>query len=174
MQKLIIILMLCFLTSGCSLIPRLTFDTKNTVPQVIDKSKVKEVCKGNAEWDDLGNIKSCSKGYYRYDEGYNKQERRMTIVERVRSFFNAIFGWGVWGLIIICVLFPSAFTLIGTLIGRFIEGAFGAGVQTLKRVAKAVQKARKEGKDLNISLDTELDEKMKKYIRELKEKENIK
>lgn len=174
MQKLIIILMLCFLTSGCSLLPRFTFDTPNTLPQVVDKSKAKEVCKGKAEWDDLGNIKSCSKGYYRYDEGYNKQERRMTIVERVKSFFNTIFGWGIPGLIIICILFPGAFTIIGTLIGRAFEGVYGVGVQTLKRVARAVQKTRKEGKDLNQSLEAELDEKDKKYIDKIKKEEKIK
>lgn len=174
MKKLIIILMLCFLTTGCSLLPRFTFDTPNTVPQTIDKSKAKEVCKGKAEWDDLGNIKSCSKGYYRYDEGYNKQERRMTLTERVKSFFNTILGWGIPGLIVICILFPGAFTIIGTIIGRLFEGAYGTGVQTLKRVARAIQKTRKEGKDINQSLDTELDTNNKKYIAKIKEQEKIK
>lgn len=98
----------------------------------------------------------------------------MTIVERVRSFFNKILGWGIPGLIIICVLFPGAFTIIGTIIGRLFEGVYGAGVQTLKRVAKAVQETRKRGKELDQSLEAELDVKDKKFIAKLKEDEKIK
>lgn len=173
MKTFILFFLIAFLSS-CSFLPRFTFDTPNSVPQSVDKSKVKEVCKGKAEWDELGNIKSCSKGYYRYNEGYNKQERRMTIVERVQSFFNTILGWGIPGLIVICILFPGAFTVIGAIIGRLFEGAYGAGVQTLKRVAKAIQKTRKEGKDINQSLEAELDTENKKYIAKIKEQENIK
>jgi hypothetical protein len=169
----LLIMSTLFLT-GCSLVPRMTFDTPNTVPQLLNKGKVKEVCKGKAEWDELGNIKSCSKGYYKYNEQYNKEERKMTIVERVKSFFNKILGWGIPGLIIICFIFPGAFTLIGTLIGRALEVAYGASSQILKRVAKAIQKVRKQGADLSTELSKELDVKDKKFISDLKEKENIK
>lgn len=174
MRKLIIVGVLAFILSGCSFLPRLTFDTPNTVPQSVVKGKVKEVCKGNATWDEVGNIKSCTKGYYRYDESYNKEERKMTIVERVKSFINNILGWGIPGLIVICVLFPGAFTIIGTIIGRLFEGAYGAATVALKRVAKAVQNTRKRGTDLDTSLASELDEKDKQYIRKIKDKENIK
>lgn len=174
MKKLLSILILSFLLSGCSLIPRISFDSPGTTPQHLQKSKRVVKCKGDIILNEDGTIQSCTKGFYEYNQDYVKKERKYTIVERVRNFFNAIFGWGIWGLVIICIIFPSAFTLIGTLIGRFIEGAFGAGVQTLKRVAKAIQKTRKEGKDLNLSLDVELDEEHKQFIRQLKEKENIK
>ena len=174
MKKFFIILLACFMFQGCSLLPRLTFSTPNTVPQSIDKSKVKESCKGKADWDNNGNIVSCSKGYYKYNENYGKQERKMTITERVKSFFNIIFGWGIWGLIIICVICPSLLVYIGALVGRFIESVFGLSIKTLKRVVNAVQKTRKEGKDLNTSLDAELDENQKIYIKNLKVKEGIK
>jgi len=174
MKKIILICLMSFFLTGCSLLPRFTFDTPNTVPQNIDKSKAKEICKGKAEWDDLGNIKSCSKGYYRYNEGYIKQERKMTIVERVKSFFNTILGWGIPGLIVICILFPGAFTIIGTVIGRLFEGVYGIASQTLKKVARAVQKTRKEGKEINQSLEAELDTENKKYIAKIKEQEKIK
>ena len=118
MRKILIISIICLLCCGCSLIPRITYDTKGSVPQSIQKSKIKEQCSGKAEWDDLGNIKSCSKGYYRYDEGYTKQERRMTIVERIKSFVNNLAGWGFWGFVILLILCPS---LIGLIFGRLIE-----------------------------------------------------
>jgi len=174
MKKLIIILLSCLLLSGCSLLPRLTFDTPNTVPQSVVKGKLRESCKGQAQWAENGNIKSCTKGYSRFDESYNKAERRMTIVERVKSFFNMIFGWGIPGLIIICILFPGACTIIGAIVGRLFEGTYGGAAMTLKRVAKAVQNVRKRGADLETSLDSELDEKQKQYIRKIKNKDNIK
>jgi len=174
MKKLIIMLLSCFMLTGCSLIPRITFDSPNSVPQSVDKSKAKESCKGKAKWDENGNIISCSKGYYNYTQGYVKKERKYTITEKVRNIFNTIFGWGIWGLIIILVLCPSAFTLVGTFIGRFIEGSIGITGKALKATIKGIQKARKEGKDLNDALDAEEDNDVKKHIRKLKEKENIK
>ena len=41
MKKIIVLVLMCFVLSGCSLIPRLTFDTENTVPQQTEKSKAK-------------------------------------------------------------------------------------------------------------------------------------
>ena len=174
MQRIFIIIVSCFFLTGCSLLPRLTFSTPNTVPQQIDKSKVKEVCKGKAEWDNNGNIISCSKGYYHYNQVYGKQERKMTIIERVKSFFNTILGWGIPGLIIILVLFPGAFTLIGTFIGRFLEGSFGMAKVVSKKLMQAIQKVRKEGKNLEDTLEKELDQKEKDYIKKVKSKESIK
>ena len=171
MKKLIMLILFSFMLCGCSLIPRITYDTKGTVPQSIDKSKVKEKCSGKAEWDELGNIKSCSKGYYRYDEGYNKQERRMTIIERVKSFINNLAGWGFWGFVLLLILCPS---VIGLIFGRLIEGTVGIAKKTLNSTIRAVQKARKQNTDLNIALSSELDTENKKYIVKVKEQENIK
>jgi len=174
-MRYFIILILAFSLSGCAgIIPRITTDTPNTVPQVTQKSKAKEICKGKAEWDEMGNILSCSKGYFRYDYGYNKQERRMTIIERVRSWINAVLAWGIPGLIVLFIFFPGIFMAVGTLIGKLIERAYGSATVALKRVVKAVQKTRKEGKDLNQALEAELDAKDKDYITKVKKKEKIK
>ena len=62
--------------TSCSLLPKINFNTPNTVPQQTDKSKAKEICKGKAVWNEDGTLKSCSKGYYRYDENYAKKERK--------------------------------------------------------------------------------------------------
>lgn len=174
MKKFILLILACFIFSGCSLLPRVTFDTPNTLPQSTDKSKAKYKCSGKIEYYEDGTVKSCSKGYYSYQQNFEKKERKMTIVEKVRSFFNAILGWGIPGVIVLCLLFPSLFTVIGTIIGRAIEGAFGASVTVLKRVGKAIQKTRKQGANLDHALSEELDEKDKIYIRKMKDKENIK
>lgn len=174
MKNLILAITFMFALSGCSMLPRLTFDTPNTLPQSVERGKNKNVCKGEAKFNSVGEIVYCSDGYYAYSENYNKEERKMTIVERIRSWINNILGWGIPGLIIICVLFPGAFTLIGTFIGRFIEGSFGIAKKALTSTVRGIQNTRKNGKDINDSLSAEQDEKVKKYIRKLKEQEKIK
>ncbi|MHA2013297.1 MAG: hypothetical protein ACTSWG_13085, partial [Candidatus Helarchaeota archaeon] len=64
--------------------------------------------------------------------------------------------------------------LAGTLIGRFIEGTIGIAKQTLNATVRAVQRARKNGEDLNIALATEQDTKVKDYIIKIKKEEKIK
>jgi hypothetical protein len=152
-------------------IPRITTDTVNTIPQAIEKTKAKEICKGKAEWDEQGNIKSCSKGYYRYDQNYQKQERAYTWKEKIINFLRKLSGLGFIGIIAVIILCPS---LVGVVLGRFIEGAFGVGKNVLTSVAKAIQKARKQGVDLDQALEIELDKEEKKYIKNLKDRENIK
>ena len=177
LHKLLVFITLCvFLPSltGCSLIPRITFDTPNTIPQATDKSSIKHKCSGKIEYYEDGTVKYCSKGYYNYTKNYVKKERKMTWVESIKSWFNTILGWGIPGLIILCLIFPGLFTLFGTLIGRAIEGAFGGAITALKRVVKAVQNTRKTGINLDQSLESELDKKDKDYIANLKKKENIK
>jgi len=166
-----LLLLICFTLTGCSLLPRLSFDTPNTVPQSVDRSKAKEMCKGKAEWDKSGQMVSCSSGYYKYAEGYNKQERKMTIVERIKSFINSLMGWGFWGLLLLVILVPG---LAGGFIGRLIEGTIGIAKKSLDATIRGVQKARKSDKDLNDSLSAEQDENVKKYIRKIKDEQNIK
>jgi hypothetical protein len=170
MKKIILLLLVSFMLTGCSLLPRLTFDSKGTVPQAVDKSKVKEICKGKAEWDINGQMISCSSGYYRYNEGYSKIERKMTISEKIKSFINGLMGMSFWIIIALLFLCPSLLGFIG---GRLIEGSFGVATTVGKRLIKAIQKTRKSGKDLNDSLDAELDVKDKQYIRQVKDKNEI-
>lgn len=169
-MKFFMILITCVFLSGCSLIPKVKFDTPNTVPQATEKAKTKDVCKGQATFNDAGDILTCSKGYFASTQNYEKKERRMTIVERIKSFINNLIGWGFWGLIALVILCPSA---IGFIFGRVIEAVGGIANKSLKATVKAIQKTRKNGKDLNTSLDSEMDADVKKHIATLKEKENI-
>lgn len=172
MKKIILLISILFVCSGCSLLPRVNFgQTPNTVPQRIDKSKAKEMCKGEAQFNDSGAMIYCSKGYYVYSEGYQKEERKMTVIERIKSFINNLVGWGFWGFVLLLILCPS---LIGFVFGRLIESVFGVAKHTLDATIRAVQKARKQGRDLNDSLDSELDTVNKQYIRKIKDKEKIK
>ena len=62
----------------------------------------------------------------------------------------------------------------GVFVGKIIEGTIGITGKALKAVVSGVQQARVTGKNLNDALSSEQDNNVKKYIRKLKEKENIK
>jgi len=173
MKKIILTTLLSmFLFSGCSgIIPRLTVDTPNTVPQATQKSKAKETCKGTAKFNVDGAIIACSKGYYLYEEAYNKEERKMSFTERIKSFINKLVGFGFWGLLALVIFLPG---FAGVLVGKIIEGTIGITGKALKSVVSGVQQARVNGKELNSALASEQDADVKKYIRQLKEKEGIK
>lgn len=170
-KNLILTVLIVFMTSGCSLIPRITMDTPNTLPQSVAKSKVKFKCSGRIDYYEDGTVKSCTKGYSAYSQGYNKQERKMTIVERIKGFINGLIGWGFWGFVLLAFLCPS---LIGLIAGRILEATGGVAKATLTAVSRAVQSVRKNGKDLNTELESELDKNQKDYIAYLKDKEKIK
>ncbi|MHA1844452.1 MAG: hypothetical protein ACTSWG_03140 [Candidatus Helarchaeota archaeon] len=172
MRKLIFLtILMSFLTAGCSFLPRLTMDTEGTVPKSTQKAKAKNTCKGEAKFNENGDMVYCSRGFYLYEEDYNKAERKMTFTEKIKSFINKLVGFGFWGLILLVIFVPS---LAGVAIGRIIEGTIGITGKALKSVVSGVQQARKNGKDLNNALANEQDADVKKYIRRLKEKENIK
>lgn len=174
MKKYIILITMCFVLSGCSLIPRITFDSKGSTPQQTEKSTVKDVCKGESKFNEMGEMVYCSKGYSAYAKNYEKKERKFTIAERVGNFINNILGWGIPGLFIICVLFPGAFTIIGAIIGRLFEGAFGMAKKALSSTVRAVQKIRKNGGDIDTVLAMEQDEDVEKFIKKLKDEKKIK
>lgn len=174
MQKLIVILMLCFLTTGCSLVKTITAPFKsvqNTLPQQTDRSKLKETCKGEVKFNEQGDIIYCSKGYYNYQENFAQKERKLTIKEKVIQFFEQLSGHLFWIVILLVILCPS---LLGVVAGRIIEGTVGLAKKTLDSTVRAVQKARKQNVDLNIALSSELDTENKKYIAKIKEQEKIK
>jgi len=172
MKKLILsTIMVMFLSSGCSLIPRITMDSPGTTPKATQKSKAKETCRGKAEFNLQGDMISCSKGYYNFEQNYVKEERSYTFKEKIINFFRGLMGWSFWIVIALVIFLP---TTAGLLIGRVLEGAIGVSTNALKSVVTAVQRARKQGKPLDEALDAQLDEKYKKYIRNMKEKEGIK
>ena len=174
MKKYILLIAMCFMLSGCSVLKSVVAPltpVKNSIPQSTEKSKAKFKCAGKIDYYEDGRVKSCSKGFYAYEEAYNKEERKLTLKERVAQFITRSSGYLLIGIIILVILCPS---LLGLIAGRVLEATFGMAKVTLNKVAKAVQETRKNGKDLNTALSSELDEKQKLYIQELKNKEHIK
>ncbi len=108
MNKLILIPIICLLFSGCSFLPKLTFNrTTSTLPMATDKSIVKERCSGIMKKDPTGTITECSKGYYRNENLFNQTERKFTPYEKISNFFRNIVGWAFWLLVPACFLIPG-------------------------------------------------------------------
>ncbi len=169
--NLFVILLLTTHLCGCSFVPRMTFDTKNTVPQQTEKSKEKYKCSGRIDFHADGSVKSCTKGYYSYDESFNKTERKMTIVERIKSFINALVGSSFWIFMALIVFCPS---LIGFVFGKLIEGTVGITGRALKSTVRAVNEAKNNGGQFMQELGKEhsKDVKVQKKINELRADES--
>ena len=168
MKRYLILFLMVLMFSGCSsLIPRITMDTPNTVPQAVKKAQGKDKCSGKIEFYPDGSVKSCSKGYYSSEKSYNKQERKMTFTERIKSMINSLAGWGFWGLVLLLVLCPS---LIGMVLGRLIEGTVGITGKALRSTVSAISKAKKNGKNYMEELDKEhsKNKEVQKKINELR------
>lgn len=170
-KLIIFLLMIVLSTSSCSIIPKIKFGTPSTVPQAIDKSKAKEICKGKAVWGESGEMISCSSGYYKYEEGYAKKERSMTVIERIKDFINNLAGWSFWIFVAMIFLCPG---LLGAIVGRLIEATIGLTGKTLRATIRGVQRARKNNENLDTALSAEQDKVEKQYVEKVKKQEKLK
>lgn len=155
----LLIMFTLFLT-GCSFIPRMTFDTKGTTPQQTEKSKLKEVCKGTVIFYEDGSVKSCSKGYSNYQEGYSKQERKYTLKEKILNFFSNLTGYAFWIAILFVIFVPGS---LGWIIGRVFNSVNKAFDQTILAIKK-FRKTSTAKEELDDLLRAEQDTQTKKLI----------
>lgn len=174
MKNLILILVSCFLLTGCSLVKTIISpfkSTQTTLPQQTDQSKSKVICKGEYKLDETGNIIYCSKGYFNYESTFAQKERKLTLKEKVIQFFDKLMGWGFWLAIGLVIFFPSA---LGFIFGRIIEGIFGIGNKALKQITKGIQTIKDQTPNLIDALEKSTDEDVKKFITKFKQDNNIK
>ena len=173
MQKIILLLILCFSLTGCSVAKWITQPFKNTVstvPQSIVKGKNVIKCNGDLTMSKDGVI-TCSKGFYSYTEDSNTQERRITLKEKIIQFFNNLVGWSFWIILALVFLCPS---VLGLIAGRLFEGVYGIGTKAFRQVSAAVQKVKDSSPSLVTALEASTDEDVRKFIKEFKDKNNIK
>lgn len=161
MKKLIFLaLFIGTLGSGCSLIPRLNFGTPGTVPQVVDKAKAKEICKGKTVMNENGDIISCSHGYFSYAENYAKKERKMTFTEKIKNFINNLVGASFWIFVALIIFVPG---LAGWIISRVLNATNKAFSQTVEAIKK-FRKTSSAKEELDNFLREEQDAETKKLI----------
>ena len=169
MKKLFLLLVLTCSLCSCSLVPRLTFDSKGSTPQQTEKSLRKIRCKGDIILNEDGTVKACTKGYYEYESNYEKKERKFTIVEKVSNFIRQLSGLGFWGLVIIIVLFPG---LLGSILTFLFSASRRVASETIRAIKKFRQNVAPEVKeDLDNYLRAEQSKESKKYISQIRKSE---
>jgi len=142
MKRLIILFLICFMLQGCSFLKTISAPlqiTQNSVPQSTSKSKLKEVCKGKIEFDENGQMISCSKGYYNYEEAYNNQERKLKWNEKLGQIISKTAGWIIIIFIALFFFAPTTFALI---LGRVIEGSIGVTSKVAKTLVQGIAKGK--------------------------------
>lgn len=173
MKKLILIMMLIMPLMGCSVLKTMVApfrSTPGTVPQSKIEAKAIVKCTGELSISKDGVI-SCSQGYYSYNTDSNVQERKLSLVEKIKGFVNNLMGISFWLFLVLLILCPS---LLGIIIGRVFEGIYGIGTKAFRQVSSAIQKVKNTTPSLVTALEASTDEDVRAFIKTFKEKNNIK
>jgi len=140
-KNLILLVCMCFMLSGCSLLKIASQPFKNTVSKVPEKvEKVERTlrCKGAITLDSLGRVTQCDENYYSYEKTFNQQERKLYFREKISQFILNAQGYMLWGIILCIVLSFSGF---GWVIGGVFSVLRGTG-----RVARDLVQGISKGK----------------------------
>lgn len=153
--------------AGASAMSILPSRSKNVVPMKEAKSERSIRCKGEVKVDDMGRITECSEGFYLDESASNKEERKASLKEKILNFFANLKGFMFWGTIAMVILAPG---LLGTVVGRLFEGAYGVANKALKSSVRAISRAKKNGGQFMAELDRahSADPKIQKKINELR------
>lgn len=146
------------LLSGCSLLPRLTFDRPNTVPQTTEKSE-RHIYHKTKD----GEI-------FKLDEkNYVQKERKLTFQERIVNFIANLKGWFFWIFLALLLFCPTA---IGGIIGWFINSVTSVYKKALNSTVTAIQIAKNTDGDYLKALSVEHNKspKVKKVVNNLRAK----
>lgn len=123
--------------TGCSLIPKLTFNrTTTSLPVSTDKSFKKESCAGDYKLNSDGNIVSCTKGYYRNESNYNQKERTFTFQEKLGNWIRNLAGWGLPLFILACVFIPG---FLGGILGFIVRAITSIRIKGFEQMVSGVQ-----------------------------------
>ena len=129
------------LLSGCSLLPRLTFDRPNTVPQTTEKSE-RHIYHKTKDGE-----------VFKLDEkNYVQQERKLTLQERLANFIANLKGWFFWIFLALLFFCPTA---IGGIIGWIVNSVTSIYKKALNSTVTAIQIAKNTDGDYLKALNIE-------------------
>lgn len=138
MRKYVWLLLICFSLTGCSLLPRITFDKPGVTPTTTEKSTKTLRCAGDLTFDANGNVVSCSKGYYEVETNYKQAERKFTLQEKIANFIRSLTGWGFWVLVALCIFTPFG----GAIVGGILNNIYGIGARGVRMLVAGIQKGK--------------------------------
>lgn len=167
--------------TGCSLLKIAASPFRNTVskvPEEVVKSKGKDKCSGKIEFYEDGSVKSCSKGYYKYEENYNKKERKLTYREKISQFILNAKGYFLWFIVICVVLSLSGFGWVIGAVFSVIRGTGRVARDLVRGISRGKRYVRKNGSGLSpeerIIYQRGADDLLKRIAQSTKSKESKK
>jgi len=155
--------------SGMSMLPRFN-KSKNIVPMSESKSKRTIRCKGELTFDKKGNITGCTENYYLDEQSQNKEERKMTLKEKLLGFLGNLKGFFFW---LILASVGASMLGFGGLVGGLWSNLFGAASKALRVTVRAIKRAKKNGGNYIEELDrahSDADPVVQKKINEIRAK----
>lgn len=146
--------MLAVFICGCSLLPRITFDRPNTVPQKTVKTERHYFHKTKD-----GEVTKLD------EQNYNQEERKLTLQERLANFISNLKGWAFIAFVLLAFFCPG---LIGWVLGTVFNGFRKA----LESTVLAIQKAKVTGEDVlkHLSEEHNKDPQVKQLINNIRAK----
>jgi hypothetical protein len=172
MVKILALVIVVFLFSGCSLLKIASAPFKSnvsTTPQQITKNTKQMRCKGEIEVKENGSI-YCSDGFYLSEVQSDQRDRKLSMREKIGQWIMSVSGWFFWLIVISIALTATGFGWVVSLVWNSI---FGLG-RILRQVISGVQKAKNNGGDFVAALNASTDEDVKKFIAQFKLNNNIK
>lgn len=137
MYNLLLIGIVSLFLSGCSFLPRFTFDKPGVTPTQTERSYKKESCKGEYRVDaTTGLISYCSRDYRNYENNYKQSDRAYTWKEKVANFIRNLTGWGI-PLVILAAVFIPGFG--GALLGFILNNILNIPAKGFKMLVKGIQ-----------------------------------
>lgn len=171
--NILILMLLCFSLSGCSLLKIATAPlqtVKNSVPQQIENNVKKMKCAGDIKVLQNGDI-YCSDGFYLYESNSSKKERKLSWREKIGQFITNATGYIFWAVVISIILTVMG---LGALVSSFWSATFSVGSKAFRQIVSAIQKAKDNSPDLIKALESSTDEDVRRFITEYKLKNRIK
>lgn len=140
MKKLLIMCLMIFMVTGCSFLPKITFNrTTSTLPQSTEKTTKIIKCKGDIVLDNFGRVQTCTGGYVSNENYYNQAERKFTLFEHIGNFVSNLKGWfGILVLVSIVLVFMGG----GGLVVTIWSNIFGVASRGMKSLVTGISKAK--------------------------------
>lgn len=173
MYRILIILVISFMFSGCSLLKVATAPlqpVKNSIPQSVEKTHKILKCAGNLEVKEDGSI-YCDKGFYSNETSFEQKERKLNWREKIAQFFTRASGYVFYGVILSIILSMMG---LGAIVSSFWSAVFGVSNKAFRQVVSAIQKVKDNNPSLIQALESSTDEDVRKFIADYKQKNNIK
>ncbi len=180
-KNVVLLLLIVFMFSGCSLLKIAASPFRNTVskvPESTEKSVRKVTCKEDIELDVEGRVIRCGKKYYSYEKNFSQKERKLTYREKISQFILNAKGYFLWFIVICVALSLSGFGWVIGAVFSVVRGTGRVARDLVRGISKGKRYVRKNGSGLSpeqrVIYQRGADDLLKRIAQSTKSKESKK